>query len=70
MIEDIKVLKLQKLSSQKKYYLEKKYDEINRMDMSDKKYSYERYHISKKYEVKVSDVIEDLKLRKLSSHKI
>ena len=38
--------------------------------MSDDKESDERDQISKNEEVKVSDVIEDLKLRKLSSHKI
>ena len=56
MIEDIEIFKLQNLSSQKKT-LEKEYDEINSMDMSDNKHSDEREHISKNYEVKVSDVI-------------
>ena len=37
--------------------------------MSDNKESYEREHISKNDEVKVSDVIEDFKVGKLSSHK-
>ena len=42
---------------------------MNPMDMSDDKESNERYQISKNDEVKVSDVIEDLKLGKLISHK-
>ena len=38
MIEDIEVLKLQKLSSQKEYiYLEKESDEMNSVDVSDNK---------------------------------
>ena len=37
--------------------------------MSDNRESDERDQISKNYEVKVSDVIEDLKLGKSSSHK-
>ena len=37
--------------------------------MSDNRESDEREQISKNYEVKVSDVIEDLKLGKSSSHK-
>ena len=37
--------------------------------MSDNKESDEREQISKKYEVRVSDVIEDFKLVKLSWHK-
>ena len=49
--------------------LEKESDKINMMDMSDNKESDEREQISKNYEVKVSDVIEDLKVGKLSSHK-
>ena len=39
------------------------------MDMSDDKESEERDQISKNDEVKFSDVIKDLKLGKLSSHK-
>ena len=39
------------------------------MDMSDNKDSDERDHVSKNYEVIVSDVIEDLKLGKLRLHK-
>ena len=71
MIENIEVLKLQKLSSHKIYiYLEKESDEINPMDMSDNKKYDEREQISKNDEVKVSDVIENLKLVKLSLHKI
>ena len=65
MIEDIEVLKLQKLSSQKNIYLEKECDEINPMDMSDNKGSDEIKQISDNDEVKVSDVIEDLKVRKI-----
>ena len=38
------------------------------MDMSDNKDSYEREEIGNNYEVKVSDVIEELKVGKLSSH--
>ena len=38
MIEDIEILKLQSLSSQKIYiYIEKESDEINMLDMSDNK---------------------------------
>ena len=44
----IEVLKLKKLSSQKNMdYLEKEYDEINRMDLSDDKESDEIDQISK-----------------------
>ena len=57
MIEDTEVLKLKKLGSQGNVFLDKEYDEINSMDMSDNKHSDEREHISKNYEVKVSDVI-------------
>ena len=46
--EDIEILKLGKLSSQKnKDNIEKESDERNWMDMSDEKYSDERYQISK-----------------------
>ena len=69
MIEDIEVLKLQKLSSKFKYYLDKESDKINPIDMSDNKDSQGREQISKNDEVKVSDDTEDLKLGKLSSHK-
>ena len=37
--------------------------------MSDNKDSDEIERISKNYEVKVSDIVEDLKVGKLSSHK-
>ena len=37
--------------------------------MSDNMDSEERWHINKNNEVKVSDILEDLKLGKLSSHK-
>ena len=37
--------------------------------MSDNKDYDERYQISKNYDVKVSDVIEDFKMGKLISHK-
>ena len=70
MNTDIEVLKLQKLSSQKKInYLERESDEINQMDMSDDKESDERYQISRNDEEKVTEDIEVLKLGKLSSQK-
>ena len=63
MNTDIEVLKLRKLSSQKKIdYLGKYSDEINQMDMSDDKESDERDHISKNDEEKVTEDIEVLKL--------
>ena len=39
------------------------------MDTSDNKYYDEKEQISKNHELKVSDVIEDLKVGKLSQHK-
>ena len=70
IIEDIEIMKLQNMISQKIYiYLEQESDEINPKDRSDKKYSDEREQISKNDEVKVSDIVEDLKVGKLSSHK-
>ena len=66
--EDIEVLKLGKFSLQKNIdNIEKEYDERDRMDMSDEKYSDEREQISKNYEERVTDDIEVLKLGKLSS---
>ena len=63
-------LETEKLSSQKNIdYLEKEYDEINQMDVSDDKESDEREHISKDDEEKVTEDIEVLKLGKLSSQK-
>ena len=63
-------MKLQNLSSKKKYiYLEEKYDKIKSKDMSDNKYSDEREQISKNDGVKVSDIVEDLKVGNFSSHK-
>ena len=48
MTENIKVMKLGKLSSQKNIgIIEKYYDESNWMDMSDDNKSYERDKISK-----------------------
>ena len=50
----MEVLKLQKLSSQKNIdNIENDYDEINWMDMSDDKKSYERDQISKNDEEKL-----------------
>ena len=49
--------------------IDKDYDESNWMYMSDDKDSDERYQISKNNEEKVSDVIEVLKLGKLSTQK-
>ena len=66
---DIEVLKLRKLSSQKKDYLEKYPDEINHMDMSDDKESDERYQMSKNDKEKVTEYIKFLKLGKLSSQR-
>ena len=67
---DIEVLKLGKLSLQKNIdSIEKESNERNWMDMSDDKDSDERYQISKKYEEKLTDDIEVLKLGKLSSQK-
>ena len=69
-IEDIEIMKLQNLSSQKKnIYLEEEYDEINPKDMSDSKDSDEIEQIRKNDEVRVSDTVEDLKVRKFSQHK-
>ena len=62
MIEDIEIFKLKNLNSQKNIYLENESDEINPMDMSDNKDFDEREQISKNYEVKVSDVVEYLKV--------
>ena len=49
--------------------VEKESDEMNPMDMSDDKDSDERYQIIQYDELKVSDVIKDLKLGNLSLHK-
>ena len=65
--EDIEVLKLVKLSSQKNIgNIEKYSDESNQMYMSDDKESDERDQIIINNEEKVSNVIEVLKLGKLS----
>ena len=70
MTEDIEVLKLRKLSSQKNINnIEKEYDEINRMDMSDENDSDERDKIIKNNEERATDDIEVFKLGKLSSKK-
>ena len=67
---DIENLILRKFSSQKEIdYLEKYYDEINQMDMSDDKEYVKRDQISKIYEEKVTEDIEVLKLVKLRSQK-
>ena len=58
MTKDIEVLKLGKLSSDKNDdNIEKESDEINWMDMSDKKDSDERYQIDKNYEERVTNDI-------------
>ena len=58
-------MKLQKLRAQKtRDYIEKDYDEINQMDMSDEKEYDERDQISKNDEETVTEDIEALKLRK------
>ena len=68
--EDIEVLKLVKLSSQKNVdNIEKESDERNRVDMSDDKDSDERYQISKNDEKRVTGDIEVLKLGKNISKK-
>ena len=47
--DDIEVIKIKKLSSKRNDdNIEKEHDEINQMDMSDYKYSDERYQIDKK----------------------
>ena len=48
---------------------DKKYDERYQINIIDDKESYERYHISKNGEEKVTEDIEFLKLQKLSSQK-
>ena len=71
MNDDIEVLKLGKLSSDKNDdNIEKESDEINWMDMSDKKDSDERYQIDKNYEERVTNNIELLKLGNLVRRKI
>ena len=68
MTEDIEVLKLGKLIPQKNIdNILKYYYWSNRMDMSDDMDSDERDKTSKNDEEKVTDVIEVLKLGKLSS---
>ena len=63
MSDIIEYLKLGKLSLHKNLDNDgKEYDEINPMDISDDKNSDERYQISKNEKLKVSDVIEHLKL--------
>ena len=62
-------MKLQNLGSQKEKNLEKESDEINKQDMSDNNDSDEIKQISKNDEVKVSDIIGNLKMGNLSSHK-
>ena len=63
-------MKVQNLSSKKKYiYLGKKYDKIHSKDISDNMDSDKREQIDGNNEVKVSNIAEDLKLGKLSSHK-
>ena len=57
-------MKLQNLSSKKKKLVEKS-DKIHSKDMSDNMDSDEREQI-KKDQVKVYDIVEDLKLGKLS----
>ena len=71
MTEDIEVLKMRKLSSQKNIVdIENYSDESNWMDMSDEKDYDERDHSIKKDKEKVSYVIEVLKLGKLILQKI
>ena len=70
MTENIEVLELGKLSLQKNIdNIENYYDESNRINMSDDNISYERDHMSKNDEETMTDVIEVLKLGKLSSQK-
>ena len=70
MNTDIEVLKLGKLSPQKKMdYIGKKYDEINQIYMSDYRESDERDQISKNDEERVTEDIEVLKLGKFSLQK-
>ena len=70
MTEDIEVLKLGKLSLQKKIdNIEKYSDEIKQMDMSDDKESDERDQISENDEERLNKDIEVLQLVKLSSKK-
>ena len=70
IIEDIEIMKLQNFNSKKVYiYLEEKYDKIHSKDTSDNMDSDEREQINKNDEVKVYDIVEDLKFVKLTSHK-
>ena len=58
IIEDIEIMKLQILSSKKKYiYLEEKSDKINSKDMSVNMDSDKREKMNKKDEVNVSDIV-------------
>ena len=69
-MEGIEVLKLGKVILHKNIgNIEKYYVESNQMDNSDDKDSDERYQISKNDEESVTDVIEVLKMGKLSSQK-
>ena len=71
IIEEIEITKLKILSS-KIYiyiYLRGESDKINSKDMCDNIDSDKRKQINKKNEVKVSDIVENLKVGKLSSHK-
>ena len=70
MTEDIEILKLQKLTSEKRNYLEKKSDKINIMDISDDKDSDKRDQISKNDEANVPGVVENQKLVNLVRIKI
>ena len=64
-------MKLQNLSSKEKIYinLEENSDKVHSKDMSDNMKYDEREQINNNEEVKVSDIVEDLKLGKLSLHK-
>ena len=68
--DDIEVLKLVKLSSQKHIKnIEKESDERNSMDMIDDKEPDKRDQICAHVEERVTDDIEVLKLKKLSAQK-
>ena len=70
MTENIEVLKLGKLSSQKNIdNIEKYYDEKNQMGTSNDKEYDKRYQIGKIENKKVTEDIQVLKLGKLSSQK-
>ena len=70
ILEDMEIMKLKHLSSKKKYiYPEEKSDRIYSKYKSDKMDSDKRENINKIDQVKVSDILEDFKVRKLSSLK-